>query len=263
MVECAAAPAMIAPGAGRAPPRLYVAPAKLNAGDLVIDGDDHHYLFRVRRSEPGDLITLFDGEGAEASAEVVRVDAATAVVRVAESQQRGAAGCRLRIAVGLIKGDRMDWCVQKLVELGADEIVLMQTERAVVRLDSERAAARRARLDAVARDAARQCRRTTVPAVAVSPSFAATLARLADCDVRVLAHTAAAGDDLYTALPHSPAAPTSAALLVGPEGGFTMAEIDAAMTAGWAIVGLGTNVLRAETAAVVGTALLGSVLSHR
>ena len=236
--------------------RLLVAPASLRAGELVIDGDDHHYLFRVRRLRPGDQVTLFDGAGGEADAEVLRVEAATAVLRAGAPRQHGPAGCRLRVAVGLIKGDRMDWCVQKLVEVGADEIVLVQTARAVVRLDGDRAAARAARLEGVARDAARQSRRATLPSITLLPSFAGVLTRLADSDLRLLAHTQASGEDLRAALPAAPTA--TAALFVGPEGGFTGDEIAAALAGGWALVGLGQNVLRTETAAIVGAALLAA-----
>jgi 16S rRNA (uracil1498-N3)-methyltransferase len=245
--------------------RLLVPPEALRGGaaEVEVRGDDHHYLFRVRRLRPGDAVTLFDGTGRQAAATVERVEAERALLRAEAPTAEAAPGWRLAIAVALIKGDRMEWCLQKLTEVGADEIIVMHTARTVVRLDGERAASRVARFSAVAADAARQSHRATVPAISIAPSLDAALAAVAGAPLRLLAHTLA-GDDLAAAVAAGRAGTAGgrAALAVGPEGGFSPDEVERAIGAGWTAVGLGPNVLRAETAAVVGAALLGFALGR-
>jgi 16S rRNA (uracil1498-N3)-methyltransferase len=144
---------------------------------------------------------------------------------------------------GLIKGERMDWCVQKLVEVGVDRIVLVPAERSVVRLDGERAASRQARMAAIAREAAKQSHRAAVPPVELAELAAALAVPAA---LRLVCHPAAARplrDHLATRA-------GSAAILVGPEGGLAPGELERAEAAGFEAVSLGRGVLRAETAGV-------------
>jgi len=97
--------------------RLYVCPP-LGPGERLIAGEDHHYLFRVRRLRPGDRVVLFDGVGHQAEAAVTTIAADTARVAVGPvTAAPTARGPRLVVLQALIKHERMDWCVQKLVEL--------------------------------------------------------------------------------------------------------------------------------------------------
>ena len=223
--------------------RVLVPAAALVSGRAVVTGDDHHYLFRVRRLAPGARLVVFDGEGGEADAEVESVEAAQAVLRLGEVRREPPAALHLTVIQGLIKGERMDWCVQKLVEVGADRIVLVATERSVVRLDGERSASRQARMQAIAREAAKQSHRAAVPPVEVV-ELAVALAMPAA--LRLVCHPAAARplrDHLAT--------PTrSAAILVGPEGGLSPGEMERAEAAAFEPVSLGRGILRAETAGV-------------
>ncbi len=148
------------------------------------------------------------------------------------------------VTVGLapVKGQRPEWAVQKLTELGVDEVLLLIAERSVVRWEGEKAAATRARLEKVAREAAMQSRRCTLPRIDVGVRLAA----LADRPGVALAH------------PGGPA-PTldRPCVLVGPEGGWSEAEVARAP----GFVGLGATILRAETAAVVAGSLLVALRS--
>lgn len=217
----------------------------LAPGELIITGDEHHYLFRVRRLTIGDAIDVADADGRTARATVASIAADRAIVIVDEIR---AARPRPRITIlqALIKGERMDWCVEKLGEVGADAIALVETSRAVVKLDGPRGEARRGRLEAIARAAARQSRQA-VPDVLGPMTLAQALAIPADR--KVVCHPGA--DD-------APLVPTggSVAVLVGPEGGLSPAEIDQAIAAGFSPVSLGSGVLRAETAGVVACARL-------
>jgi 16S rRNA (uracil1498-N3)-methyltransferase len=154
----------------------------------------------------------------------------------------------VRALVPLIKGDRMDACIEKLVEVGVDAIVVWPAARSVARLDDARRDSRLARYRAIARAAARQSGRAQVPDVTAAANLAAALADLPAGRRLVLDPSsdaplqldAGAGDDLTIAS--------------GPEGGLTAGERD--QLAGFAPLGLGPRVLRADTAPVIAVALI-------
>lgn len=245
-----------------APPalRLLVPPAELVPGERSVRGEDHHYLFHVRRLRAGDRLVLFDGEGREAEAEVAAVGPRSATLQVGARSlvAEGLQAPRLTVILSLIKGERMDWCLTKLVELGVGRIVPLQAERSVVRLDPERAEKRRARYRAQVRAAVQQCRGTHVPAVEPIGGMDQALALTGDAELKLLFWEGARAVLLRTLVPeHRPA---SVAMLVGPEGGLSAGEVDAALAAGFSAVGLGPRILRADTAAVAGAAILGYAL---
>jgi 16S rRNA (uracil1498-N3)-methyltransferase len=151
----------------------------------------------------------------------------------------------------LIKGERMDWCLEKLVEVGVDEIVPCVTSRTVVKLADDRRAARHQRHLAIVREAARQCQRADLPVVHEATPLADAL-RAVTAERRLVAHPATAAP-LLTAADGDPA---SVALLIGPEGGLADDELALARATGFEPVSLGRTVLRAETAGVVAVAAL-------
>ena len=225
--------------------RIFVAPP-LAAGELTITGDEHHYLHRVRRARAGDSVELVDGEGHRAAATIERITAETTVVRAGVPERVADALPRVRALLPLIKGDRMDTCLEKLVEVGVDEIVLWPAARAVVRLEPDRRDARLAKYRAALQAAARQAGRAQVPAITAADSLAAAAA-LATGTRLVLDPGAE----------RTPIAPADDVTIVsGPEGGLAPEELDALATAGFTSLGLGPRVLRAETAPVVAVALV-------
>jgi len=232
--------------------RLFVPPDRLRATPIIVAGDEHHHLARVLRAKPGDAITLFDGAGAEIGARVVRVGRGETELAPDPSPGAGGAGGEtpLVLLTAVPRGSRMDFLVQKCCELGVARIVPVITARSVVRPE----AGRRARWEKIAREAARQCGRADVPAVAAPLPLADALAA-PDLPARRLMLSPDpddAGRPLRARLP-DPAAPT--ALLVGPEGGLAAPEIAAARDAGFEPVSLGPRILRVETAAMIAVAL--------
>ncbi len=232
--------------------RLLVAPARLTAGPLEVTGDDHAYLFRSRRLPVGAPVQVFDGAGREAAAVVVAVTADTATLEVAAPTARPPTGPRITVLQALVKGERMDWCLEKLVEVGVDRVVPCATERCVVRLDDDRRAKRAERQQTIAREAARQCGRADVPIIEAAVRLAEALAACTG-DVRLVAHPAAHDQPLLSAVP---ATAHAVELLIGPEGGLSAAEVDAAVAAGFVPVTIGPYVLRSETAGVAAVAAI-------
>lgn len=235
--------------------RLPVEPGSLTAGDREIIGPDHRYLFRVLRLEVGDRLTLFDGRGVEAGATVVRIAARSAVLSVDAVQVRPPpAGARITVALALLKGERMDWCIQKLVELGVDRIIPLRTARTVVELRGQRAEKRRQRYQTIAMAAARQSRRAWIPAIHDLIDLDELCRLGSDFDGRLILWVGEGARSLVAALPDPP---ERICLVVGPEGGFEDAEIEHARAAGFITASLGRHILRAETAALAATAVLG------
>ena len=222
-------------------------PAALAAGELAVRGDEHHYLGRVRRARVGDAVEIVDGEGRRAAAVIERITLAETTLRVGEPEAIAAMPPFVRALVPLIKGDRMDACLEKLVEVGVDAIVVWPAARSVVKLDAKRDA-RIARYQAAAQAAARQCGRAQVPSVSYAADLAAAIANLP------------AGARLVL----DPASDTSLAtgealdvtIASGPEGGLASDELEQLAQAGFVAIGLGPRILRAETAPMIAVALI-------
>jgi len=227
-VTATADPGALPPGA---PPLVFVD----DLDDPRLDPDDRHHLERVLRVRPGDEITVSDGRG---SWRPCRLAAQVEVVGPVVSTPAPAPD--LTVAFALVKGERPELIVQKLTELGVDRIVAFASARSVVRWEPDRAARNIERLRRVAREAAMQSRRCRLPEIAPLASFA-----------DVIALPGAAACDRFGAAP-SLAHPT---LLVGPEGGWDDDERRRLP----AVVGLGAQVLRADTAAIAAGVMLGAL----
>ena len=226
--------------------RIFVAPDQLVAGELVVRGDEHHYLARVRRARPGDAVELVDGAGRRATATIARLSEGETTLVAGPAETIIAAPPWVRALVPLIKGERMDACIEKLVEVGVDAIVVWPAARSVARLEDSRRDARLARYRTIAQAAARQSGRAQVPEVALAAGLAAAVTGLPPGLRLVLDPTSDAALD--------PGDATDITLVSGPEGGLTPDEHE--RLAGFAPVGLGPRVLRAETAPMVAVALI-------
>src|SRR5688572_2632946 len=114
--------------------RVFVEPAALVAGELQLTGDEHHYVGRVRRARVGDEVEVVDGGGRRATATIAAITETTTTLVIGDPAVIVTRPPFVRVLVPPIKGDRMDACLEKLVEVGADAIVVWPAVRAVVRL---------------------------------------------------------------------------------------------------------------------------------
>ena len=230
--------------------RLFV-PQPLSAGaELVLPhGAARHAM--VRRVQPGDGLTLFDGSGSDWAATVQAVTRSGVTVRIGAAQPvRRELAQQVTVAAVMPANERMDWLVEKATELGVARILPLHSERSVLRLHGERAERKRAHWQAVAEAACEQCGRAVVPQVA---AVAPLLDWLRDPRLsRALEPGSARW--LLSLQPDARSAPVLGlpsgplCTLSGPEGGFTAEEEAAARAAGFVAVDLGPRVLRAETA---------------
>lgn len=224
--------------------RFYL-DAPLAQGEQLLDGDLAHYIGRVLRLAPGAPVQLFNGSGEEWPGEVLEVSKRQVRLTLA-APLAGMLESPLQIHLGqaISRGERMDWAIQKAVELGVNQITPLFAERCEVRLQGERADKRQQHWQQIAISACEQCGRSRVPQVHAPAALADWLAAL-DAELKLVLHHRADQD-----LRHLPT-PGSLALLIGPEGGLSSSEIDLAETAGFRAARFGPRVLRTETAPVV------------
>lgn len=231
--------------------RLYY-PGEIAAhGECRVTAGQAHHVIQVLRLQVGAELTLFDGCGAEYPARIRDIGKSGVILAVTgrrEVSRESPLGVVL--AQGISSGERMDYTVQKCVELGVAAIQPLTTQRSVVRLSGERADKRLAHWHAIAAAACEQCGRNRLPAIHPVQPLMTWLSEPSTADRYVLSpHAAASLRDL-------PRPAGVVTLLVGPEGGWDPAETAAAQRAGYTAMRLGPRVLRTETAAVAALAAM-------
>ncbi len=210
---------------------------------------------QVLRARLGELLTLFNGDGLNYSARLVDMQRHTARVQIENSAVAATeSALSLHLAVVLSKGDRLDWSLQKATELGVQRISLLFSERCEVKLrEQERLERKIQHWHHIVISACEQCGRTRIPTVDAPVAFPTFLQQQHATSTQklLLSPTARLGLRSLTA-------PTSAGftLLVGPEGGFSAQEEQAALQHDYRAIGLGPRILRTETAPLVCLSLL-------
>ena len=213
-----------------------------------------HHVIHVLRLQAGASLVLFDGRGAEYPSLIKRIDKTGLTLTVTgRNEVSRESSLEIVLAQGVSTGERMDYTVQKCVELGVSAIQPLITQRSVVRLTSERAERRVAHWQSVTAAACEQCGRNQLPPVLPVQALMKWLGELApSAGTRVLLSPHATATRLRDrARPEG-----RITLLVGPEGGWNAEETRAALTAGFMPLALGPRVLRTETAAVAALAAM-------
>ena len=240
-------------------PRFYC-PQPLAAGAIVELPEAVAHHLHVVRMQPGDALTLFDGRGGQYQASLLDAGKKRASARVGEHQAREAElPYAITLAQGLPEGSKMDWIIEKAVELGVATVQPLAARRSVVRLSGERLEKRHAHWQGVILAASEQSGRNRVAALAPVADFGRWLAapQPAQPPQRRILLSPRATQSL-SGWAHANGA-QDLTLLVGPEGGFTQEEEDAALAAGALALSMGPRVLRTETAALAAMAMLAGV----
>ena len=221
---------------------VFIEQPRIDGGLIRIHDEEHHHLnvARVRVDEP---VEIFDGRGNVWESVIVSVERRETVVRIISSRQVAPDRHELILGQSLIRSSALEYALEKAVETGVTRIIPIAAARSNVR-DS----GRRERWHKIIVEAAKQSKRYHLPILEEPVSFAKALEIKAQTRI-VLAERN--GGPLKPAMHGSPAL-----YLVGPEGGWTDEELDLAGRQGFSLVGLGSGILKSETAAVVATALL-------
>jgi len=231
------------------PTRVFEPQVLASGAEITLGERNQQHLVRVLRMQAGDAFILFNGDGGEYGAQLVAAGKRESVVRIG-ARREPATESPLHTHLGqvLSKGDRMEYAVQKAAELGASEITLLTSTRCDVKLDGERFEKKREHLQMVAVAACEQSGRVRVPAVHAPMDTGKWLAK-AEAELKLVLHPGGGAQVL-------PPTCRRVALLAGPEGGLTEAEVDAARQHGFLALALGPRVLRTETAPVAALTFL-------
>jgi 16S rRNA (uracil1498-N3)-methyltransferase len=236
--------------------RFFLPRQQIRAQRGFVTGQELEHLRRVLRLEPGDRITIFDDAGWEHEAVIRSLGLATGEIDILRSYQtQRESRLQLTLAVGLTKGEKIDFVVEKATELGVQTIIPFASTYAVPKLDERKIAARGERWQKIALSAAKQSGRTKVPQVLPLMKFADLLMRAQPQAAKLLCWEKEAQQSLRLA--HDKLGDAHSLLVaVGPEGGFSSSEAELARQHGFEWVHLGRRILRAETAAVTALSLV-------
>lgn len=237
-------------------PRIYDPKLVPELGsNLTLDDFGANHVAKVLRLKPGALIRVFDGHGHEFEATLTAVSKKTTVELTRELTRSVESPLKLELLQVVSRGDRMDFTIQKAVELGISRIVPLTSERCGVKLDPERAAKKIESFQKIAIAACEQCGRNVVPEVTPLQTLDAFLAaHPGNADGFINLTLDPRAQSKLTDLPNS----GHYRILIGPEGGFSAQEVAATEQAGFVGVSLGPRILRTETAALVTLSILGA-----
>lgn len=226
----------------------------IRGGQAELRGEEARHLTRVLRVEPGQQFEISDNRSVYL-AEIVEARGERVVFRVEAPVESPPAAARVTLCAALVKFDRFEWIVEKATELGVERILPVEAARSEKGL-FEASRKRAERWQRIARESSQQSRRARLPEILPAARFEAALATAAER--RVFLDEASAPPILRVL-----GAANDVALLVGPEGGWTDPEREQAGAAGWSAASLGTNILRAETAATAGIAVVMAAAGAR
>jgi len=235
--------------------RFFVPRKSINHQRATVEGPELDHLRKVLRLGPGDSIMVFDDAGWEHEAVIRSLSAQAAEIDLLRSvQAERESPLQLTLAVGLTKGEKMDFVVEKATELGAQAIVPFVSAYTVPKLDQRKIEKRGERWQKIALAAAKQCRRTRIPEIFPLVNFENMVQQTAG-PLNLLFWEKEAHQTLKEVHAVDPDA-RSILLVIGPEGGLSDPEADLAQQHGFKAIRLGRRILRAETAAVAATSLV-------
>lgn len=240
-------------------PTFFVPSEAVARPTIRITGHLLHHLRESLRLHPGEALTVTDDQGMRYRTEVVEVTAQQLVSRILDTVTAPAkTGPTLVLAQALLKGEKMDWVIQKATELGVDRVIPIYASRSVVKLRADRAEHQLARWQRIALEAAQQSERWSVPTIE-EPATLSQITTGGGTSSKIILAERSNGASLQSiALPTR--AEDTLLLLIGPEGGWNEEELNLSQTDGYTAVTLGTRILRAETAAIAALSILQSRL---
>jgi 16S rRNA (uracil1498-N3)-methyltransferase len=236
-------------------PRFFISPDQVIDQLITVSGEDVRHLATVLRMKTGDGLLLCDGTGTEYQAKIVQVGRSEIRAEIVSRSMREIRHPLITLGQGLPKSGKMDWIVQKSTELGVATIIPLVTERTIVKIRDEEK--RVSRWQKIAREAAMQSNRPDIPQVGHIQSFFDFLQTLSPEPRTLLLLPWEEGTEPVKNVLRQIPGIKNIIVLIGPEGGFSAQEAEAAKERGFHLVSLGPNILRTETAAVAVLSMIG------
>ncbi len=237
--------------------RFFVEPSQIEGNYIHITGKDVNHIKNVLRMKQGEEILISDGDKQEYTCYIEQLEAEEVLAHVIYVEEAGfELSSKIYLFQGLPKSDKMELIIQKAVELGVWEVIPVATSRAVVKLDEKKAAKKVARWQQIAESAAKQSKRMRIPKVHPVCSFQEALEYAKQCHVKMIPYELARGMKATRQLIDSIEPGQSIAIFIGPEGGFSEAEVEGAISHDIQPITLGKRILRTETAGLAVLSIL-------
>lgn len=238
-------------------PRFFVEADQIRENDVVIKGSDVNHIRNVLRMTPGEEVTVSDGHGMDYFCKIEKIEKDEIVLGIVDNWHSFVElPSKIYLFQGLPKADKMEWIIQKAVELGVYEVVPVVTKRTVVKLDPKKEEKKLLRWQNIAESAAKQAGRALIPVVAECMTFDKALRMCNGLDAALIPYEKAKGMQHARDQIRSIHGAHSVGIFIGPEGGFEESEIEAAKAAGAVPITLGRRILRTETAGLTMLSIL-------
>lgn len=217
--------------------------------------EEAKHALRVLRLGVGDEVSAMDGQGGRFLAVIDAVNGESVTLKLTEELPGNEAPVEITLYQGLPKADKLDFIVQKITELGAVRLVPVKMERCVVKLDEKDARKRRERLEKIAHEATKQCKRAAMPEILEAMTWKQAVQDMKELDLTIVPWEEARSVRIKDVFKQQPGA-KRIGIVIGPEGGMSESEVALMQEAGVLPVTLGPRILRAETAAVASVAMV-------
>ena len=236
---------------------FFVEPKALKKPFAFIEGSEVRHIKNVLRLNPGDKIRLFDGEGYEYDASIHRFLADRVELKIRHRfPGTKESPVQISVAQALLKEKKMDRLLRHLCELGMTRWIPFISERSVPRPGEKRLSSRAQRWARIVKESCKQCRRSKLPEISKTLTFKDVLDYGTSCDAQIVFYENESATLKSLIKPDAKSPPREILLILGPEGGFSDQEIESARAAGCLVAGLGSRILRAETAAIAACTLM-------
>ena len=228
---------------------FFVSPEQVREEKIYVEGSDVNHMKNVLRMKTGEELTIGDGDGWLYVCVVESYEEDMAVLKILEKKKdESELPSKIYLFQGLPKADKMELIIQKAVELGAYEVIPVETKRCVVKLDGKKAAKKVERWKQIAESAAKQSKRMLIPNVHEVLTFKEALKYAESMDVRLIPYELAKGMQETKEILADIQPGQSIGIFIGPEGGFEEKEVETAISEGAKPITLGKRILRTETA---------------
>lgn len=243
---------------------FFAEPSQITEDTVCLTGSNVNHIRNVLRMDAGEKITVSSGQdGYLYTCRIVSVEKDKVWAAIESVSDPGAElPSRIYLFQGLPKSDKMDWIIQKAVELGVYEIIPVVTKRTIVKLDAKKEKAKCARWNTISEGAAKQSGRLMIPVVREPVTFEQALQYAEVAEQRLLPYELASGMEKTRELFNGIRPGGTVAVFIGPEGGFEEAEVERAEQAGFQRITLGKRILRTETAGLAVLSVLGYILER-
>ena len=242
---------------------FFTEPSQIGEREIILTGPDVNHIKNVLRMCPGEEILISDGQGTDYRCKLAVINDTSVTASILWRLDGNAElPSQITLFQGLPKGDKLEFIIQKCVELGVSRIVPVHTRRTIVKLDEKKEQARRKRWMAISESAAKQSGRGVVPEIGAMIDFSEALREAAALDVCLIPYELATGMEQTRKVCANIRPGQSIGIFIGPEGGFEEEEVRKAVAEGAEPITLGKRILRTETAGMALISVLAYLLEN-